>query len=553
MNTDYRVRSIYSICIFVLPMFIAGCVPKDIDVASEISSYQQSVADRGPQLRTAEEGVDFLRPAPKMNMPALKSSSEEAGGKKTIVLSIEEAVQRALAGSPEISVVSYNPSIAKEDFIKAASDFDPAFFGRVNYEKEDNPTDSIFQGGQPTSRLWESGIKQRGITGSEWSMSYALVRNWDDLTTSTLSTKYEPVLSFQLRQPLLRDGWEEVNLAGVNVARINYRAALVAFRQRTEAVSAEVVSLYWILVQTRRDREIQQELLEKTGETLAKLEDRKDIDATTVQIKQAEAAVKSRQAVLVQVEKQIIDVQDALVRLLSDSQLNLLDDFEIIPSTAPATEETLPDTGKALDMAMANNPEMQQARLRVDVTRINVEVAKRQKMPRLDLVASARMQGLSRAQGSAQDRLNNGDHMSYALGISYEVPIGNTQRQAEFRKRKLEHRQAMSMLRNSSDQVATQVKEAMRLAETSYEEMHVQQEAVDAARIHLQALADTEAIREKLTPEFLLVKLQAQESLAGAERSQIKALADYNIAQVRLAQAIGTVLDMRYVRQALPE
>ncbi|MHC4463744.1 MAG: TolC family protein, partial [Planctomycetota bacterium] len=242
-----------------------------------------------------------------------------------------DAVKRTLISSPEINVLSYDPSIAKEDIVKAVADFDPALFGRLNYEKEDNPTDSIFLGGQSTSRVWETGIKQKGLTGAEWSLAYALTRNWDDLTTRTLHTRYEPMLTFQVKQPLLRDAWQELNLAGVDIAKLNYRFALATFRQKTEAVSTEVISLYWLLMQARREREIQQQLLAKTHETLIKVQDRKGIDATTVQIKQAETAVKSREAGLFQAEKRVMDVQDALVRLLSDSKINLLSDYEIVP------------------------------------------------------------------------------------------------------------------------------------------------------------------------------------------------------------------------------
>ena len=109
------------------------------------------------------------------------------------------------------------------------------------------------------------------------------------------------------------------------------------------------------------------------------------------------------------------------------------------------------------------------------------------------------------------------------------------------------------MLQNTSDQLATQIKERIRLAETSYDEIQIQKEAVAAGEKYLQAVEDTEEIRNKLTPEFLLVKLQSQETLSNSQRLEIKAIADYNIAQVRLAQLMGTVLDMRYVRKALPE
>jgi outer membrane protein TolC len=533
----------------VLLIQTTGCVSEQLEEQGVITSYQQTVVEKSPQPRD----LGSLRPSPEPDVLKLDITKDETTGKNIVNLSIDDAVRRALVSSPEISIVSYDPSIAKEDIVKAVADFDPALFGRLNYEKQDNPTDSIFLGGQSTSRVWETGIKQKGVTGAEWSLAYALTRNWDDLTTRTLSTRYEPIISFQVKQPLLRDAWEELNLAGVNISKLNYRVALATFRQKTEEVSTGVISLYWTLARVRRDREIQRWLLDRTRETLKKVEDRKGIDATDVQIKQAEAAVKSREAVLFQAKKQVMDVQDALVRLLSDSQINLLSDFEIVPTSALDIAKTRFEQSETLRLALSNNPEIQQARLAVDMAQINVDVAKRQKMPKLDLVASSRMSGLSHTQGSAQDQLNDGDYISYAVGITFEIPLGNRQREAEFRKRKLERSKATSILNNTSDQLAAQVKERIRLAETSYDEIHVQKDAVDAAKIHLQAVEDSEVIRDKLTPEFLLVKLEAQDSLSNAQRAEVKAISDYNIAQIRLAQSMGTVLDMRYVRKALPE
>jgi outer membrane protein TolC len=542
-----------TLLLLMLLIPITGCVSESVKEDGIISSYQKEVVEKSPQPRDSNEGLESLRPSPEQDVLKLDVVKDETTGKNIVKLSLDDAMKRALVSSPEISIVSYDPSIAKEDIVKAVADFDPALFGRLNYEKQDDPADSIFLGGQATSRVWETGIKQKGVTGAEWSLAYALTRNWDDLTTRTLSTRYEPMLAFQVKQPLFRDAWQELNLAGVNISKLNYRVVLAAFRQKTEDVSAEVVSLYWALSRARRDREIQQWLLDRTRETLKKVEDRKGIDATDVQIKQVEAAVKSREAVLFQAEKQIMDVQDALVRLLSDSQINLLSDLEIVPISVLDTTETRFEQSETLRLALSNNPGIQQARLTVDVAQINVDVAKRQKMPRLDLVASARMQGLDSYRGGAHDELSDADYVSYAIGIMFEIPLGNRQREAEFRKRKLERSKAKSILQNTSDQLAAQVKERIRLAETSYEEIQIQKDAVDAARIHLQALEDTEVIREKLTPEFLLVKLEAQESLSNAQRAEIKAISDYNIAQVRLAQTMGTVLDMRYVRKALPE
>jgi outer membrane protein TolC len=544
--------SLTILVVLVLLLQLSGCLSDDAADNAVITAYQQAVVEKGPQRRITRTGLDFLRPATEPNIPALEVTMDETSGKNLINFTLEDAVVRALASSPEISIVSFDPAIAREDITKAVSMFDITTFGKLNSEKNDNPTDSIFQSGQSTSRLWEVGIKQRGVTGAEWSLSYALARNWDDLSYRALPTRYEPMLAFQIKQPLLRDGGKELNLAGINISHLNHRIALAAFRKKTEDVATEVISLYWILLQARRDLEIQQSLLDKTLETLTKVENRRDIDATNVQIKQAESFAKSRHATLLQAQKRIIDVQDALVRLLSDHQLNLLNDLDLVPVTTPTNTPTQFEQNEVLKLAMANNAEIKQAQIGVEVAQINVDVAQRQKMPRLDLVASARMQGMSSTQSDAHDNLEDADYTSVAIGLTFEFPYGNRQRKAEFRRRKLERSKAVSVLQNISDQVAAQAKERIRLARTAFKELQIQKDAAEAASIHLQALEDTETVREKLTPEFLLVKLQAQETVANAQRAEIKAIVDYNIALTRLAQTTGTVLDLRYVQTALP-
>jgi hypothetical protein len=65
-------------------------------------------------------------------------------------------------------------------------------------------------------------------------------------------------------------------------------------------------------------------------------------------------------------------------------------------------------------------------------------------------------------------------------------------------------------------------------------------------------LIATEEIRGRLTPEFLLVKLNAQETLANAELAALQALVDYNVAMSDLALVSGTVLELHGVKLALP-
>jgi len=537
-----------------------GCVSDEVDEQGVIAFYQQTLANQGPQARADTEGKDSLHPlgllrptpAPEGTPSGVEIVTDPNTDRKTVNLTIEQAIVRALANSPEIRVVSFDPSIAKQDVTKAAAEFDVTAFGRINFEQDDNPVNSIWQSGQSDVRLFESGIKQKGITGSEWSLSYAVSRSWDDLASRTFPTRNEPILAFQIRQPLLRDAWHQTNLAGVNIARLNHEIAVLSFRQKAEDVSAEVISAYWRLLQARHDFEILQKLLQRTLDTLEKVLGRKEIDATDVHIKQMEASAKAREAVLLQAGRRVIDAQDVLVRLMADSQMNILDELEIIPVTIPSIMAEELESSEILGLAMKRNPVIQKARVAITIADINIRVAENQDMPRLDLVASSRIQGLDRSLSRSQDRFNTGDYASYAVGLSLEFPFGNRQREAELVKRRIERRKVVSALQNVADQAAIQAKERIRMVETNHAEIQIQEHAAQAAEIHLQAVEDSEPIRERLTPEFLLVKLQAQGALADAQLAQIKAVADFNISLARLARTTGTVLDMRQVSTALP-
>ena len=579
---------------FSAMFLLDGCVSDKEDGKRPLASYQQLLADQGPQQRADTEGRDLEQPlgllkptaptsqvvpgvaniddpntgrktvlasgdarsdlphSPMGALSELKIVTDPNTGRKAVPLTIEHALARALANSPEIRVISFDPSIAKQDITRAAAAFDFTAFGQVNYEQEDIPPNSIFQPGQSDVRTYETGIKQMGVTGAEWSVSYGLTRSWDDLVGRTLSTRFEPVLAFQLKQPLLRDAWKDVTLSGVNIARLNYKIALLGFRKKSEEIAAQVISAYWGLVQARRDAEIHRELLDRTLDTLNKVEGRREIDATDVQIKQTESFVKIRQAALLHTRKAILDAQEELIRLMADTQLNVIDECEIIPVDTMSLDTRIYEPTEVLEIAMRNNPVIQQARMGVKIADINIRVAKNRKMPRLDLVASARTQALHQDADTSHDGLKTGDYASYAVGLSLEYPLGNRQREAEFMQRRLERRKAVATLQNVADQVAVAAKEGLRRIKTNHSEIQIQKEAVEAAQIHLQTLKDTEPIREQLTPEFLLVKLQAQETLANVQRAENRAIVDFNVSLVQLARTLGTVLELHQIKSSMP-
>ncbi len=557
-NTTIIIAGFLVICLVHVFLFF-GCIPENLHRNDSLSSYQKKLTKyeirQGIDSSDPNLSLDIIKPVSSNEtaLPKINITIDPNTGQKTAALSLDDVIQRTLANSPEIRVVSFDPSISIFEITKAASKFDITAFGDINYEDNDNPENSIYQSGQSYSWTNDAGIKQKLITGADWSITYAFTRNWDDLSGRTYSTRYEPILSFQLRQPLLRDAWQNLNLSGVDIAKLNYLIAMLTFRQKAEDITAKVISSYWQLVQAQQNVDIYKELLKKTEDTLAKVLGRREIDASEVQIQQAQAYVKARQAALIQAQKLVLDQQDIIIRLISDSQLNLLEEIKIIPASQPSLEKKELEINKLLETTIQNNPVIQQARVGINIADINIRIAKNQKMPRLDLVTSFRTQSLDDGPENAFWDMYRTDYVSYGIGLSLEYPLGNRNRNAELMQRRLTRRKAVVTLENITDQAAQLTKEVARRVETNYIEIEKQKAASEAARLHLEVLEDSEVIRDKLTPEFMLLILQAQEFLANSKIAEIRAVTDYNIAIAELSRITGTILELRLIETKLSE
>jgi len=521
---------------------LSGCVQPDGLDPTILNRYQEQMAARGPQARDAQDGLGLLRPSPVASLPRLAVTPGKKDQPAVVRLTLDEAVLRALANNAEIRVESFSPAIAREDMRAAAAEFDYVLFGGWSRVKDDRRTDSTLGGGQTRVREASAGVKQKTVTGATWSAEYTWNRTWDNSGAHTLTNRYEPTIVASVTQPLLRDAWPAVNLARMRIASISESASRSAFRAKVEDVVTTVVTTYWSLRQARRDLEIQQWLLDEARATLEKLRLRQKLDVTAVEIRQTEAAVRTREAALVRARRTIGDLQDALVRLLSDPQLNLLSGAEVVPVTEAADVRIRLDEADQLVTALRHSPLLEQARLAIAVADVNVRVACNQTLPRLDFTAAGTLQGLGGSSKQGHDELFTGDYAGYNFALTFEYPIGNRERQALLRKARFERLQAVAGMQNTADQVAQSVRQAMRQVAAAHEELLAQRQAVEAAMAQLKALEDLEELRARMSPEFLRLKLSAQETIASARRSELQAITDYNTALIRLAQATGTVL-----------
>jgi len=546
------------LCLLAAPVLSCGCIqPGDFD-PGVIAKYQRQMADYAPSKRLGgRQELGLLDPAPREGLAPFKIEEvKDDSGKvvdRIIRLKLEDAVVRALANSPAIQVVSFDPAISREDMVQAAAAFDVIVFGAATHEKTDNKRYATLAVPTRTDeRDFSAGLRQLLPTGTQWELTWAASREWDDANNAGSPTSFEPTVNLEITQPLLRGGWMDFNLGRLRVARLAHKSSMEAFRLEVENTVTQVYQLYWRLHQAHREAEIQKDLMTKTRETHRRVLNRREIDATNVQAKQAESAVASRNAALARARKIVYDVQDQLGVLLGDPQINAVGKYRIVPASpfeeGPATR----DVRDQLAAALKHNPTLAQGRLAIQASGVQIKVAENELLPRLDLIASGGLQGMAGSKAVAGRELLSGDYPSYSIGIQFEYPIGNRQRESRLRVRKLERQRAVASFQQAADQIAAAVRERIRQIATSWNEVTLQRAAITAAKIQLKALNDIEKIKVRLTPEFLQLKLSVQEIEAEAKRAEVQSLVDYNSAIIELRRVTGTVLDMPGVKLELP-
>ncbi|MEI8195664.1 MAG: TolC family protein, partial [Phycisphaerae bacterium] len=462
----------------------------------------------------------------------------------TIKLSLQEVIARALKHSLAIKVEAYNPGIKEAQITEALAAFDPVAFANSQYNNQDQPSNLLTT--TTNGVTWQNTAGVRDLLPTGGTASATVGDTYRDLQNKFVlfpNSSHQTLANLTLTQPLLRGFGSAVTRANIYLAQRDHRIALTQFRRQVIKSISEVENAYHNLVLARATVDVQERLLANTQDTYSKIKARIPIDADRVSVKQAEAAVQARQAELVRATTNVRNASDQLKSLINDPELDLRGNLLIIPSDRPLDVPMAFNIGDQLDIALRQRTELQEARLQIQRADIVVNVARNDLLPKADVTISTQ----SNAYDTGFDRAFNGmfnepAFIDYAVGGKLEIPLGNRQAEAAYGRRKKERRQAVTQMLLIAQQVILDVKTQLRDVLTSYQEIQARQTARVSAGEELNAIIQKEQV-EKLTPDFLRLKLDSQQRLANAELLEVQALVNYNLALMKLETAKGTLLE----------
>lgn len=488
--------------------------------------------------------------------PATMPTSGPALESDVVVrMPLQEIIHRAVANNLDVRVAGYQPAIDETRVTEAEARFDPTFFSNLSYQRTDR--DNGFNVANQNARgfLSSTGIRQLFTSGGQGELRYEM--NWTEpqqrnaITGARTPQFWEGNVVLEVTQPLLRNFGSDINRARITVNRDNQRISLLDFRKQLEDSTSEVERTYWQLVAAERGVQINEQLLNNTISTAEVLFKRRGQDVTRVQLSQANSSIETRRATLIRAKAHVRDLSDQLKRLMNDPSMPVSSGMLILPANAPLEEPISFDLKDQIDTALENRLELGQQQLRIDSADITLKVAKNNVLPRLDAVGSLSYQGLDQNLHNTVEEQLDTTNVNVSIGLQFEIPIGNREARAIYRRAQIQRQQALDQYRNLIEIVSLDVKTAYREVNTTWDEMVATRMAKFATYDALLAIQQREEGGEALTPTFVQLKLDTQERYADAQAREVEAISNYNIAISQLELKKGTLL--RYNNVVLEE
>jgi outer membrane protein TolC len=451
--------------------------------------------------------------------------------------------------------------------------FDPTLTGQYNWAHFTQPSNNTITTGT-TSQVTQQTLANFGVTQGFSSGTFGTFSYNNTLADSNaIRNNFNPTTNsffdLQVTQHLLQGFGFAINTRYIRIANNNLKVADDVFRTQVMNTVSNVINLYWNLVSYNENVRVAQEALAYSQKLLD--DNQKQVDIGTlapIEITRAQAQVATSQQTLLTAQTSVLQQETILKNALSRNGTanESIANVHVIPTDhieIPKAEPVEP-LQDLLNSALANRPDLAQARIQLDNARINLSGTRNSLLPQLDLVGDARNnalsgtpnaaafnggQGLTQASapdpffiggyGNVLSQLFGRNFPTYQIGVQLSLPLRNRSAQADYATATVQLRQNELSLQKQISQIRVDVQNAL----IQRQQARAQYDAAVQARILQEKTLDAEQKKFQLGSSTPFFVIQAQRDLATAEQSEVAALTTYGLAKVQVDQVLGLTLE----------
>jgi outer membrane protein len=481
---------------------------------------------------------------------------------REVDIDLQTAIRAAVLNNLNLQSARLLPAIQREEVIQAEAVFDVVLGAGYTFTRLRTPTQSV----EIEERIdVDPSVTNQRTNDAEISLSKQLVSGGDLKLTTDLqrvnrigsdgvsyspNPYWNPTLTLDFAQPLLRGFGEKVNLASVAIYRKQEQSAIESLRQQLIDTVADTESAYWNLSLAWRNLAIQLWLVEASIQLRDIVDLRRGYDASLADWAQAVATVEQRKAEVINYQLAVKEASDLLKALINDPEYPLAGERVLAPIDEMVRTPLTMDFRSALLTAVSMRPDVRKSVFEIDIAEINELVADNGRLPKLDFQAQVSSGGMDsdfNDSYSSDEGALGGDFISYILGLAFEYPLGNRAADAAYRESRLQRSSAIIGYRTSIQTAMLDVKNSMREVVANAELIRATRVARLASAESLRALEVEQETLASLTPTFLNLLFTTQANLASARTAEFQSIVDFNTSVVDLYRAMGTILDIHQI------
>ncbi|MGD0078600.1 MAG: TolC family protein [Sedimentisphaerales bacterium] len=464
-----------------------------------------------------------------------------------IKLSIEQCRAMTLKNNLDLKVQLIEPAIAAKQVSAEEAKFESSFFTNLNYAKINQPSVIIEQAQQYETQTADLGVKVPLETGANVQFDLADTRTkiGGNAFDSNSIITYTPTTTFSISQPLLRGAGKRVNTYSIRVLEYQRQITDTLTKLEVIRVLANADRGYWRLYAARKELEVRQQEYETAK---AQLEQTRRMVAlgekAAVEETRSEAGVAERLDGIIRAQKALQDRERELKQIMNEAGLGVDSPAVVVPVTEPDPVRYSIDKNRLTASAIENRMEMLEVELQIAQDSSTVDFYKNQTLPLVAIDYTYNVNGLGPTRSDAYDMMKNRDFESHTVGLQLVVPLGNEAAKSRLLEAQYRKRQRLFTKENRRIQIETEVLGAIEQLEANWQSILAgRQNSILEGRLY-------EAEKRQFTLGLRTATdvLDAQAKFANAQSTEILALTEYQIAQVDLAYATGTLLGAAKIR-----
>jgi len=456
-----------------------------------------------------------------------------------VELDLARARALTLENNLDLRVALINPAAAAQDLREQEAAWEAVVGVDARWTETDQPPSDQLTGSQIDNQSFTPRIDVPLRTGGNVRISAPIRSTQNNNQFTTLNPAVDTDVEFSISQPLLRGGGRRANTHFLRVAA--YQQGIELARTKLEVIRqlASADRAYWRLFAVHRalDVAIQQHELAATQlDRSRRLFDNGRV--AEIEVIRAEEGVATRLEAIIQAANDVKQQQRELKRIMNAPDLPLEERPLIWPATDPDPVPFNLEPDRLTNVALAQRMELLELELQLATDASLVALRRNEALPEFTLDYTYRLNGLGDDLSPALRQVRNHDFEDWSVGVTVETPVGNEAAKSRIARAVIDRLQRLSTRDARRQSIEQEVRDAVDNIDAGWQRiLAARQSAILAGRTLEAAQRQFDVGRSTSTDV-----LDAAARLADSQLAEIRALAEYQIAQVDLAFATGSVL-----------